>query len=38
MSTVTSLRKQLWNTRVGGMHRYEGDSYGGGNPWPLATL
>ena len=20
------------------MHCYEGDSYGGGNPWPLATL
>jgi GH15 family glucan-1,4-alpha-glucosidase len=23
---------------VGGIHRYEGDSYAGGNPWVLATL
>lgn len=26
------------NNDVGGLHRYEGDTYGGGNPWPLATL
>ncbi|KAK2007462.1 Six-hairpin glycosidase [Colletotrichum eremochloae] len=38
VATVASIRKQLWNGRVGGLHRYENDSYGGGNPWPLATL
>jgi hypothetical protein len=38
MPAVTLLRKRLWNTRVGGMHRYEGDSYGGGNLWPRVTL
>ncbi|KAF9769540.1 hypothetical protein IL306_013038 [Fusarium sp. DS 682] len=38
VATVDSIRNKLWNERVGGLHRYENDSYGGGNPWPLATL
>lgn len=38
VSTVAALRATLWNKAVGGMRRYEGDSYGGGNVWPLATL
>ncbi|KAH7112254.1 Six-hairpin glycosidase-like protein [Dactylonectria estremocensis] len=38
VATVESIRETLWNERVGGLHRYENDSYGGGNPWPLATL
>lgn len=38
ISTVSGLREHLWNAQVGGMARYEGDSYGGGNPWPLASL
>lgn len=38
IATVESIRKTLMNERVGGLHRYENDSYGGGNPWPLATL
>lgn len=36
--TVEKLRRELWSSQVGGFCRYEGDSYGGGNPWPLATL
>ena len=37
-STVAGLRERLWSPKVGGMRRYEGDSYGGGNAWRLATL
>ncbi|RMJ04976.1 hypothetical protein CDV36_014353 [Fusarium kuroshium] len=37
-ATADSIYKTLWNQRVGGLSRYEGDSYGGGNPWPLVTL
>ncbi|KAL5608417.1 hypothetical protein FOBRF1_008914 [Fusarium oxysporum] len=38
VATVDSIRNKLWNDQVGGLHRYDNDSYGGGNPWPLATL
>jgi glucoamylase len=37
-ATIVGLREKLWNSKVGGIERYEGDSYGGGNLWPLATL
>lgn len=36
--TAEQLRQNLWNEQTGGLRRYEGDTYGGGNPWPLATL
>ncbi len=45
ISTFTALRERLWlKTPVGGMARYEGDSYqqaaqkGMGNPWFVSTL
>lgn len=37
-STVAALEEILWNRSVGGLHRYEGDSYAGGNPWLLTTF
>jgi GH15 family glucan-1,4-alpha-glucosidase len=33
-----SVRSRLWNGTVGGIIRYEGDTYRGGNPWILTTL
>ena len=38
VNSAAALKGALWNKVVGGYCRYEGDSYGGGNPWPLATL
>lgn len=38
VSTVERLRAKLWSPEVGGFRRYEGDTYGGGNVWPLATM
>jgi glucoamylase len=38
VSAAKLLREKLWNTHVGDICRYEGQSYNGGNPWPLATL
>lgn len=38
VSTVEKLREQLWSPEIGGFRRYEGDTYGGGNVWPLATM
>jgi hypothetical protein len=35
---VESVRSRLWSRPVGGVIRYEGDTYRGGNPWVLATL
>jgi GH15 family glucan-1,4-alpha-glucosidase len=32
------MRERLWSSHIGGMRHHEGDSYGGGNAWPLATL
>lgn len=37
-STADKIEKILLNNQVGGIHRYEGDTYAGGNPWVLATL
>ncbi len=37
-STVRLIEERLSNSVVGGIHRYEGDSYAGGNPWVLGTL
>ncbi|MGQ9557620.1 MAG: glycoside hydrolase family 15 protein [Desulfurispora sp.] len=36
--TVAALESCLWNHSAGGLHRYEGDGYAGGNPWVLLTL
>ena len=35
---VESVRTRLWSNSVGGIMRYEGDHYRGGNPWILTTL
>ncbi|MCL2336185.1 MAG: glycoside hydrolase family 15 protein [Firmicutes bacterium] len=32
------IESTLWNHRVGGLHRYAGDTYAGGNPWIITTL
>ena len=37
-ATVTAIRNKLGNHQAGGIHRYENDSYAGGNPWVLSTL
>jgi oligosaccharide amylase len=37
-ATAASIRNRLGNLQVGGIHRYENDSYAGGNPWVLCTL
>ncbi len=37
-STAESIEKNLFNNQVGGIHRYQGDNYAGGNPWVLASL
>ncbi len=36
--TVNHLEESLTNRKVGGLHRYSGDPYIGGNPWVLTTL
>ncbi len=38
IATVRAIEERLWNHNVGGIHRYEGDSYRGGNPWLITTL
>jgi hypothetical protein len=35
---IHSVRARLWSRPVGGVLRYEGDTYRGGNPWVLTTL
>ncbi|NQS75046.1 MAG: hypothetical protein HQP61_01190 [Peptococcaceae bacterium] len=37
-ATVEAIEKNLWNHNVGGIHRYEGDNYRGGNPWLITSL
>lgn len=37
-ATAEQIARHLENPRVGGIHRYEGDGYRGGNPWVLCTL
>lgn len=36
--TAENLVETLTNPNIGGIHRYSGDSYIGGNPWVLTTL
>jgi len=38
LATVRAIEEKLWNRDVGGIHRYEGDGYRGGNPWLVTTL
>src|SRR5215471_8928251 len=35
---AAAVRKKLWSAKAGGIMRYEGDTYVGGNPWILTTL
>jgi glucoamylase len=35
---VSTLARRLWSKKAGGIMRYEGDHYVGGNPWILTTL
>lgn len=35
---IEQVRTRLWSRPVGGVLRYEGDTYRGGNPWVLTTL
>ncbi|MCL5058335.1 MAG: glycoside hydrolase family 15 protein [Actinobacteria bacterium] len=37
-ATADSIERILGSGRAGGIHRYEGDTYAGGNPWVLAAL
>jgi oligosaccharide amylase len=37
-ATAEQIARYLSNPRTGGIHRYAGDSYRGGNPWVLCTL
>ncbi|MCL6610009.1 MAG: hypothetical protein K6T66_00565 [Peptococcaceae bacterium] len=37
-STAAGIENKLSNLQAGGIHRYEGDTYAGGNPWVLAAL
>lgn len=37
-NTVEEIETVLQCERAGGIHRYSGDSYAGGNPWVVATL
>lgn len=37
-ATAEQVTKHLENPRVGGIHRYAGDAYRGGNPWVVCTL
>jgi len=37
-ATATAIEEELWNTTVGGVHRYSGDVYRGGNPWLITTF
>jgi oligosaccharide amylase len=35
---IQAIEKFLTNVQVGGIHRYQGDVYAGGNPWVITTL
>lgn len=37
-NTARLVEELLWNRHIGGLHRYEWDSYRGGNPWLITTL
>ncbi|MDI9482929.1 MAG: glycoside hydrolase family 15 protein [Bacillota bacterium] len=36
--TVMKIENELYCKNAGGIYRYEGDSYAGGNPWIVSTL
>lgn len=38
LSTARAIEDELWNSDTGGVHRYTGDSYRGGNPWLITTF
>lgn len=38
LKILESVRTRLWHRQTGGVLRYEGDTYRGGNPWVLTTL
>lgn len=38
VATADQIARHLVNDRVGGIHRYTGDGYRGGNPWVVCTL
>lgn len=38
VQTAQAVREHLWTPGVGGIRRYENDTYIGGNPWILTTL
>lgn len=38
VATAAQVVRYLENPRVGGLHRYSGDCYRGGNPWVVCTL
>ncbi len=38
LATAKTIEEKLWHWGTGGIGRYEGDSYRGGNPWVLTTL
>jgi GH15 family glucan-1,4-alpha-glucosidase len=37
-ATAQAIEEKLWNHEAGGILRYEGDTYRGGNPWLITTL
>ncbi|MHB8986501.1 MAG: glycoside hydrolase family 15 protein [Eubacteriales bacterium] len=37
-STVRAIEAELWNSAAGGLSRYSGDGYRGGNPWLITTF
>lgn len=36
--TARAIEEELWNSTAGGVHRYAGDGYRGGNPWLITTF
>jgi glucoamylase len=38
MRATADMVEHVLTAPCGGLHRFEGDSYAGGNPWPLCTL
>lgn len=38
ISTARAIEEELWNNAGGGLRRYSGDCYRGGNPWLITTF
>jgi len=38
IATAGAIEAELWNSAAGGLHRYAGDGYRGGNPWLITTF